>query len=292
MQTEVVQVAGLVGGADPVEDSLVVEQRPVALAAGDQEDVRVGDLVEGRVGGDPEAARVGALLAGLLADEGQLRAGEAAEDLVGADCVEGGDLVENENGDFHAGIVAGGGAWRKWQKCPYALDSCQCRRAPIGSRHSASATSSPSTSVSRPRSSASPGPSATSSSPAPRRPAGSRRRPVSGSTARRPRGARPRRHDRRPGLSAIPDRCGQGRRALRRAAERGARVFSICTGAFALAHAASSTAAARRPTGSPPAARRIVPCDLGRALTSLYVEKRQLSSRRPGSAPGSTSACT
>ena len=38
-------------------------------------------------------------------------------------------------------------------------------------------------------------------------------------------------------------------RALRRAAQRGARLMSICTGAFALAHAGLLTAAAPPPTG-------------------------------------------
>ena len=46
-------------------------------------------------------------LAGVGCDEGELEARKAREHLVRADGVEGGELGENEDGDLHAGIVAG-----------------------------------------------------------------------------------------------------------------------------------------------------------------------------------------
>ena len=93
--------------ADPVEDVLVVEERAIALAARDEQDVRLGHLFDGRVGGDPEPAGVGSELAGVGRDEGELEARKAREHLVRADGVEGGELGENEDGDLHAGMVAG-----------------------------------------------------------------------------------------------------------------------------------------------------------------------------------------
>ena len=50
MQTEVVHLVWPVDLAQPVEHLLVLEQRPVAGAAGDEDDVGVGHLGEGVVG--------------------------------------------------------------------------------------------------------------------------------------------------------------------------------------------------------------------------------------------------
>ena len=60
------------------------------------------DLVERVVGAEAERAAVGAHLALLGADELDLPAGDGAQHLVGADRVEGGELVEDEDGDLHA----------------------------------------------------------------------------------------------------------------------------------------------------------------------------------------------
>jgi hypothetical protein len=76
--------------AQPGDGLLVVEQRAVAFAAGDEDDVRFRAFGEVVVDGDAEAAGVGADLAALLADEEHLPVGNRAEHLVGADRVEGG----------------------------------------------------------------------------------------------------------------------------------------------------------------------------------------------------------
>ena len=59
----------------PVEHLVVLQQRTVALAARDEDDVRIGDLVEREVGADAEPPGVGALGAGLLGDEVKLGLG-------------------------------------------------------------------------------------------------------------------------------------------------------------------------------------------------------------------------
>ena len=56
MQTDVVKVEA-VDAAEPLEDLLVLEERPVTLAAGDQNDVRVDHVGEGPVGVEPERGR-------------------------------------------------------------------------------------------------------------------------------------------------------------------------------------------------------------------------------------------
>ena len=87
-----------------------LEQRPGADAAGHDDDVGRRDLVERGVDGETEEAVVGADLAALGADEGDGGAGEALEDLVGADGVERGDLGEQGDGDVH-GMAPGLVGW-------------------------------------------------------------------------------------------------------------------------------------------------------------------------------------
>ena len=103
MQTEVVHLVALVDLAQPGEDALVLHQRPVAFAAGDEDDVGLGHLLQRVVGAEPERAAVGPHLALGGADEPDLPAGHRAQHLVGPDRVEGGELVEDEDRDLHGG---------------------------------------------------------------------------------------------------------------------------------------------------------------------------------------------
>ena len=68
------------------------------------------------VDAEAEAADVGADLAALLADEGDLPAGDRAQHLVGADRVECGEAVEDEDRDLHGRMVAERRRSRQWQE--------------------------------------------------------------------------------------------------------------------------------------------------------------------------------
>ena len=57
VQTEVVQLVAASTLAQPIEHPLVLHQRPVALAARDQQDVGVGHLVDRVVGDEAERVR-------------------------------------------------------------------------------------------------------------------------------------------------------------------------------------------------------------------------------------------
>jgi PPOX class probable F420-dependent enzyme len=93
----------LVDPAQPGEDALVLHQRPVAFAAGDEDDVGLRHLVEGEVGAEPKRAAVGPHLPLGGGDEPDLPPRHRAKHLVGPDRVEGGELVEDEDGDLHGG---------------------------------------------------------------------------------------------------------------------------------------------------------------------------------------------
>jgi hypothetical protein len=88
--------------AHPVEHALVVHQPARAEATREDEDVRVGPVLERDLGVQGEHPVVGLHRPGLEADELELGAREAGQDLVRADRVERGDLVEDWNGDLHA----------------------------------------------------------------------------------------------------------------------------------------------------------------------------------------------
>ena len=90
---------------DPREDPLVVEQRARAPAAGHDEHVGLGDVLEDGVDMHGEALVVGPDRADLVADECELRVGQPGENLVRADRVEGGEAVIQRDGDLHGRII-------------------------------------------------------------------------------------------------------------------------------------------------------------------------------------------
>ncbi len=94
--------------AEPAEDLLVLEHRPIADAAGDEDDVGLLDFGDRAVGDQAEPA-FGTDLALLLGDELDVPFRDVAHDFVGPDRVLGGQLVEYEDRDFHADDVRGPG---------------------------------------------------------------------------------------------------------------------------------------------------------------------------------------
>ncbi len=70
-------------------------------AARDDDDIGSRDVVQRVVGDERQELVVGADLALLLGDEAHVGVGQALEDLVRPDDVEGGDAVEEETGDLH-----------------------------------------------------------------------------------------------------------------------------------------------------------------------------------------------
>src|SRR5690606_38143195 len=102
--------AGGVGGAQPVQQGRVGHAGALAGPARCDDDVGAGHLVQGAVGGQGEPAGLVAHGPGPLGDEHRLGAGDPAEDLVGADGVEGREAVEEDDGDLHAGPFVEGGA--------------------------------------------------------------------------------------------------------------------------------------------------------------------------------------
>ena len=176
-----------------------------------------------------------------MATKRELRAGEAREHLVGADRVEGGELVEDQDRDLHAAIVAVSLAAHKWQKCPSTLDFCQWPKphrvvALCLGRVVAFDLATPAEVFSLAWTSG--GPLYEFGACAPRAGAAPTTTGFAVAAA--------------PGLEALdaadtvivpgyrdvfdpPPEAALA--ALRAAADRGARVASICTGAFALAHA-------------------------------------------------------
>ena len=101
VHTEVVHVLCAWASRSQPSDRLVVEQVARAVAARHDHDVRVRVLAQRRVGGHGQRALLGAHRAGLGGHEGQLGAGDAAEDVVGADGVQRGEAVVEQDGDLH-----------------------------------------------------------------------------------------------------------------------------------------------------------------------------------------------
>jgi hypothetical protein len=82
-------------------DGAVGEVEGFAWSAGDDEDVGVGDLVEGVVDVEGESSGIGADGSGVFADGDGVGVGESGEDFVGSDGVEGGEAFVEEDGDLH-----------------------------------------------------------------------------------------------------------------------------------------------------------------------------------------------
>jgi NTE family protein len=89
--------------AHPVDDRTAVDEGTAADAAGDHDDVGVGNVGERGVDREAEEAIVGADDAALDADEDDVEVGHALEDLVGTDGVERGEPGEERDGDLHDG---------------------------------------------------------------------------------------------------------------------------------------------------------------------------------------------
>jgi hypothetical protein len=88
----------------------VAHERDLAGAAGDHEHVRALHVAEFGVHDETQRAAVVAHRSGALADQHRLGAGQAAQDLVRAYRVEGGEAVEEQDGDLHGcGVLSGAG---------------------------------------------------------------------------------------------------------------------------------------------------------------------------------------
>jgi citrate synthase len=92
---------GVVGGAHPLQDTLVVHQGAGADPAREHDDVGIRHLLEGGVDGDTQKAVLAAHLAALVTDEGDVEVGDALQHLVRPDAVERGEAVEQGDGDLH-----------------------------------------------------------------------------------------------------------------------------------------------------------------------------------------------
>ena len=84
--------------------------RPWSDPAGEHDDVRLGHLLPGGVDGQAEHAILGADLAAVVSDEGDVEARDPLKDLVGPDGIERGDVWEERDGDLqavgHAGVLS------------------------------------------------------------------------------------------------------------------------------------------------------------------------------------------
>src|SRR5580693_5184376 len=96
------------GGPEPVVQGAVVHLVVLAGAAGDDQDIRAGDVGERGLGRQVQAPLVVADPARLLGGEDHLRAGQAAEHLVRADRVQGGEPVVEHDHDLHDSPFQGG----------------------------------------------------------------------------------------------------------------------------------------------------------------------------------------
>jgi hypothetical protein len=94
--------------ADPVEHPFVVLEQTGADAAGEHDDVGLGQILEGGVDADPEHAVVASHLSLCMADEGDVEPRDALEHLVRPDAVERGEPWEERDRNCqavgHAGV--------------------------------------------------------------------------------------------------------------------------------------------------------------------------------------------
>ena len=95
----------------------VVFERPRPDAAGEDDHVGRGHLLEGGVDGQPDHAVLAAHLAAVVADEDDVEGRDALQDLVGADGIERGVLGEERDGDLqavgHADVLSVGTARKR-----------------------------------------------------------------------------------------------------------------------------------------------------------------------------------
>jgi len=82
-----------------------------ARAAGDDDDVGGWNVMEREVDRQSEKAVVGTYRADIRADEFDLGIGQSLQYLVGSDRIEGGDLFEEWDRDFHQFPAASAGSW-------------------------------------------------------------------------------------------------------------------------------------------------------------------------------------
>ena len=94
---------GRVRRAQPRQHRLVGHQRAGAEAAGHDDHLGIGDLVERGVGGQRQHAVLGALGPGDTGHEHDLGVRQPREDLVGTDRVKRGDPLEDRDRDPHSG---------------------------------------------------------------------------------------------------------------------------------------------------------------------------------------------
>ena len=96
--------------AQPLEHTVVVEQRPCPDAAREHDDIRLVEFVEGGIDLDAEEAVVGPDDAALVPDERDVDHRDALEHLVRADAVEGGKPGEQWDDDVDPAILP----WTGW----------------------------------------------------------------------------------------------------------------------------------------------------------------------------------
>jgi hypothetical protein len=128
---------------DPADDGVVRDERPGDDAAGDEQHVRVWQLVERRVRAHLEEAGFVRHRSGLRGDERDLGAGERGEHLERPEGIEGGEPFVEPDGDAHVALVVRAAAWRKplearwrdlWRRCPAPRNGRRAVLAPCRER--------------------------------------------------------------------------------------------------------------------------------------------------------------
>ena len=95
--------------ADPVEHPLVAEQVARPEAAGDDDDVRLRQVLQPRGRLEREHSVVGPYERGLVRKPCDTGVGQARQHLVGADRVERGEAIVHGDRDVHELLLSSGG---------------------------------------------------------------------------------------------------------------------------------------------------------------------------------------